>query len=314
MKTLSTLIIFCFLTLSYFSQEGVNPESPSTNTLNLRDSVKSIEERSFKGILENGLYIAVEPKWETSWERDSKSMFDPSGHLVKKIIYGDSITESRVDYYIFEKDLLIESKVHNIHRLYEYDSIGRVLQEIYKSTGPTLIGEQNNNHINKSSYNKINYYYEKNVTVKIAIDAEGTTQKIDSIFYNEKDDQIRIHSYNSSNIDYQIMDYDDEGKLILHIWADSNDGLLERTKYEYSDGQISFEEWELFNNNKPEGKILYKYERGNVISTLERDSDGTTAFITDYIYEFDSKGNWIRKIIIDDKADIYIITREIEYY
>ena len=97
--------------------------------------------------------------------------------------------------------------------------------------------------------------------------------------------------------------------------GDSEDGLMEKTIYSYENNQLSIEDWELYTDNQPDGKVIYYYEGGNEVKTVETESDGSVTNTTETTYEFDQKGNWIKKTMIDsDDGSIYIVTRKIEYY
>ena len=68
-------------------------------------------------------------------------------------------------------------------------------------------------------------------------------------------------------------------------------------------------------DNQLEGTVVYYYEGGNEVKTVESESDGTVTNTTETAYVFDQKGNWIKKIMIDsDDESIFIVTRKIEYY
>lgn len=318
MKMMTQVTIVFSILISFLSvgQDGLYPHTPNTASQNLNGNVKILQEKSFVGVDNNGTYDIHKAGWKTTWERDSKSYYDTSGNLVRQIFYDESGAESRTEYFKYDNNQLTESKMLYHHRFYEYDSIGRIQKELYKSSQPDVITTGNEKPIDISSFNDIKYFYDQNnnLILKIEIDSEDDSQTIDSVFYDEQNNPIRIHSYYRDIIEYQIMEYDNDGKLTLLSVGDNYDGLMERTKFQYSNGKISLEDWELFSENQSDGKVIYTYENGNEIKTVETDSDETISGVEESHYEFDKKGNWIRKIIIDNKGRIYIITREIEYY
>lgn len=318
MKVIKQITIIFSFFISFWSvcQERLFQHAPNTTSQNLNGPVKEIHEKSFVGGDENGVYVILKAGWKTSWERDSKSYYDTSGHQIKKTFYTSTKSESRTEYFKYENDRLTESKMLYHHTFYEYDSVGRIQFALYRSSQPEHITTGNEIPIDKSSFNIIEYFYDQkdNLTAKIETDSEDDYQSIDSIFYDNKSNPIIMQSYYHDKIKYQTMQYDTKGRLILLSVSDNYDGVLERTKYQYTNGKISTEDWELFFENQSDGKVIYTYEDGNEIKTIESESDESISSIEESQYEFDHKGNWIRKTIVDSKGRTNIITRNIKYY
>ncbi|MCK9414889.1 MAG: hypothetical protein M0Q53_21525 [Prolixibacteraceae bacterium] len=99
----------------------------------------------------------------------------------------------------------------------------------------------------------------------------------------EKGNRIR-----SNDFDFQIK-YDDQGNRI------------EVNEYN-SDGSIY-------------GRCTYKYnEKGNRIEENEYDTDDSLSSKYTYKYEYDTYGNWVKRIAFEDEIPRYILEREYEYY
>lgn len=57
---------------------------------------------------------------------------------------------------------------------------------------------------------------------------------------------------------------------------------------------------------------MTKYENYNEIEVQESDSEGHIDYIKIFKYDFDDKGNWIKKYIMN-KDENYLIRRHIVY-
>jgi len=306
------------ISISFWSigQEGVYQDAPNWSSENLKGEVKFIEEKSFNGIEQNGEYVAKSPGWQYTWERDTKSFYDSLGNLIKVDFYSSGKIE-RSEIFKYENLKLIESIRLFHHRIFEYDDLGRIKIEYYKNQQPETIKSGNESPVNKSTFSKIEYFYDNsgNLILKKETEPSNSSQSIDSIFYDAQNRPIKILSYYNDIIDFQVLNYDSNGNILQLATGDSEDGLMEKTIYSYENNQLTIEEWELYTDNQPDGKVIYYYEGGNEVKTVETESDGSVTNTTDTTYEFDQKGNWIKKTMIDsDDGNIYIVTRKIEYY
>jgi len=62
-------------------------------------------------------------------------------------------------------------------------------------------------------------------------------------------------------------------------------------------------------------KTLFKFdEKGNKTEESRYDINGNLVLDVNYKYDYDDKGNWIRKIKFENEIPEYILEREIEYY
>ena len=75
----------------------------------------------------------------------------------------------------------------------------------------------------------------------------------------------------------------------------------------------SLEHWVDYEEGEPDGYIDDKFENGNIVETTEVELDGTVTLKEFCKYEFDTKGNWIQKII-DINGKYYVVERNIEYF
>lgn len=142
-----------------------------------------------------------------------------------------------------------------------------------------------------------------------------------------------VYDYESSN-DYVIENtYNKEGQNTYkrHLkFKDGNNIEIKMYEYEYYANNFNYNGKYKSEFNEDGNKIetlsydfrnsldfqwIYKYDnRQNIIETryinFERSLDITTKFD----YQFDSSGNWIRRIEFTDNVPSFIVEREIEYY
>jgi len=52
----------------------------------------------------------------------------------------------------------------------------------------------------------------------------------------------------------------------------------------------------------------------NPTEWVNYEKDGSKKSTTTYTYEYDSRGNWIKRVIFSDSEPVLVTTREIEYY
>tara|TARA_B100000963_G_C22573034_1_gene647018 strand:- start:699 stop:1472 length:774 start_codon:yes stop_codon:yes gene_type:complete len=162
--------------------------------------------------------------------------------------------------------------------------------------------------------------------------------------YDQNGNKIEL----SSSIGWKwTYKYDDEGNLIESAFDNSNKSSNYTYTYKY-DGQIyeikevrsrftGAKDWEAtlkfdnsgnsteetFTDYDSDGSLYIKYtsnynQKGNRKEKIENNSDGSSDWKINSKYEYDSMGNWIRKINFKIKNEIEqaeeIIERKIEYY
>jgi hypothetical protein len=142
----------------------------------------------------------------------------------------------------------------------------------------------------------------------------------------------------------EIYEYDSEGKIILEKTYNSEGKYTYRCDFKYENGNVietkmfEFEyyansfnyngkytsNYDEYNNlveinsydfnNKLMYKRFYKYDNKlNIIEESYNDVQESDIRTTTYQFEFDSKGNWIRRIDFSNTIPEYIVEREIEY-
>ena len=100
----------------------------------------------------------------------------------------------------------------------------------------------------------------------------------------------RYHDAGWFCIGHEINKYDEKSNKIEENLLDNNDGTL------YS-------------------RTLLKYDdKSNVVVKSVYSADGSLRYKNTYKYDYDDKGNWVKKIDFDIDIPQYITIREIEYY
>lgn len=306
------------LALSCWShgQEGLYPHAPNLTSENLKGSVRSIEEKGFIGIEQNGEYVASRPGWEHPWQTDTKSVFDSQGNLIKVEAFVDGSIESST-VYTYKNGKLIESFLSFSHHVFEYDSLDRITVEHYESTQPAIIRSGNEAPLDEATRIKINYIYDAsgNLVIKKAEESEYMYWMVDSIFYDERNRPIKILSYDEEFVDFQIIQYDSMDNILQLVTGDTEVGLREKNYYTYVNNQLTVENSVYFQDSRPNNELIYYYENGNEVKCTEEELYDNSMYIVESSYEFDEKGNWIKKTIkVSDDENVYVITRTIEYY
>lgn len=109
------------------------------------------------------------------------------------------------------------------------------------------------------------------------------------------------YKYNSKGVSVEEETYRPEGTLKNRNVYDDNRNLLEMNRFE-QDGTIGY-------------KSTFKYDtKNNPTEWVNYEKDGSKKSTTTYTYEYDSRGNWIKRVIFSDSEPALVTTREIEYY
>lgn len=313
----TTYILFIILSLSSFGQIQKTESSPNLQNMSLYGNVKSIFEESYLGQKEGNKFITLDKKWHYSWGSDSQLIFDSLGHLIEKRITSKEGDFKIEEFYHYRANQLIESKTKYFQRKYEYDEIGKISKETVSSARRgyvTINGKKSTDSIDRS---EILYRYNNNFQVlqKIESDLRSEPNYIAEFKYDKSgniiSERIKYSFLPSESHDYK---YDQNNQLIEYKWSDSKEGLLEKTSYEYLDGNLRIELWENFEDGEKEGSVKYTYENGLPIEIIETDNDGEIIEKESIRYDYDTNGNWTKKISIVNENEIYIITRKIEYF
>lgn len=192
-------------------------------------------------------------------------------------------------------------------------------------------------------------YNSKYKLIKEVLYHKGKPLLVYKYLYNQLDELIRSNclEFGETLVDYNLYEYDSNSNLIKLMMYDSNldwieegeIGLAEIIEYKYDknnnktfekilaqDGKTSLMEFnyiydnlnnlvssEKFNKkNKDRGGCKYFYDVNNILikqKCFKNENNDIS-----YSYEFDSKRNWILKLIKENGSESILSKREIKYY
>jgi hypothetical protein len=134
--------------------------------------------------------------------------------------------------------------------------------------------------------------------------------------YDEKGNITEDNSYNhEGSFDKKYTyKYDSQRNVIEDNSFDSSHKLLKKFTYDYDGSGNKSESSQYTADGKPDKKSVYKYDMNrNIIEETITTPDGMQVRYT-YLYEFDKKYNWTRKIKFSEGKAVNLVEREIEYY
>ena len=280
---------------------SVSAQLDPVDDWNLSGKVKSVTENSYTGLATGKEYIKGPKGWSYSWKSDSRIELDSNGNIIRRTYFDNLAKLIRTDEFTFEKGKLTRSKILTQTNTFEYDSLGRIKNELYMKGDINL---------------RIIYMHDsKNrVQQKLQFNLGNELKTTDNFTYDERNNLILQESIYPGGKDSVVYTYNAKNQLTKTVWFDETRKIVERTVYEYIEGKVSYQKWEDFEEGKPDGTVEYLYEKGNEKSVVDIDADGTIAGKETHSYSYDKQGNWIRKVTIIDDEEIFIIERKIEYY
>jgi len=109
--------------------------------------------------------------------------------------------------------------------------------------------------------------------------------------------------------------YDEKGQQTERIAYRGNGTFLFRYIFKYDDNGNKTEWIQEGSDSSVVGKVVYKYnEKNNLAEETEYRGNGSVKAMYTYTYEFDKKGNWIRRKKMLDGKVAEIKERNIQYY
>lgn len=110
--------------------------------------------------------------------------------------------------------------------------------------------------------------------------------------------------------------YDKDGRMVEENLYSGGGGLHYKLKKEYDSKGNLITLTQYDSNNKYESKYTYTYDNHrNPHTETYSSADGFMNGTTSYAYEYDKKGNWIKRVKYDRHAEPFFVKeRKIEYY
>jgi len=304
MRTL--LLPFFFAVCStLFSQEQEQEDYTydSLKEQQLSGPVKSMTLKSF-GAVKNagGQIVKKAPGYQYSWFHDLHITYNLTGGalVAQEMDLSGQIVIERIFSYL--NDRLTEVKNGYDTDLFEYDANGNMVMQAKKTEDPEVQGFY--------AFLKYEYNSRGQLVKTTETDGENTWQGSVVYTYDEKGNLISTKDYYDDSY-LTTYFYNAENKLVKMVVKDGEE-IIEVTNYTY-EGSKRIESWEVYEDGKYNGKVVYTYDNDLEVKTVEY--DGQTITETQVTtYEFDSRGNWIKKIIAINGTRFYIEERVIEYY
>lgn len=255
--------------------------------LGLFGNVKSLKEYSYKAIVSFGQMEKGKRERESGL-KDKIIEFNRSGYIIEEYSYEpNDLLEKKIIFKYDGKHNKIEVNSYNFESklifkwIYEYNDKGFLTNRIcFKPDGSQYWKQSFNYDAMGNLIEEIWYTPEGVQNWKLTYGYDNQGNKIEEINYDEK----------GSLYEKQTYSYDEKGNKIEANNYDSDLSLSWKQTFLYDDKRNIVEKnWYNF-----EGSVF------NIKTTFE--------------YEYDEKGNWIRRIDSFNGIPEYILEREFEYY
>ncbi len=187
---------------------------------------------------------------------------------------------------------------------YMYDSKGNVNEENVYLASEYI------------QYKAINKYDKKNRKISEARYDKASKKLYETLSSYDGDNLVKKYTVNEKGeTDYsEEFTYDAKGNMITHSIFERYDNSNTLNSYQYDDNGNKIE-WIVAKNEKPFMTAIYTYDsKNNTTSITVTDASGTEVDKREYAYEYDQKGNWIKKTIKVKGIPQFIEERQITYY
>lgn len=299
---LFTALIFAFAFSPAFSQDEDHTFF-SMKEQQLTGPVKSVVLTSFSAKPDGkGGYVKVAPGHQYSWDHDMRIDYNENGSAIAAAkLYPDGrpMNETAFSY---ANGQLTEIRSFETVQVFEYDDKGRM----------AIMGERSAASDDEGFYAFTKYEYNDAGQLARTVDLDGEGNWDGGILYTyDATGNLIAMKEDYEDGFTETYTYDDKNRRISAIVKDDF-GIQEKTTFVY-DGKKTTETWEVYDNGVYSGKIVYTYENGLEVKTVEY--DGQTVSETQVTsYTFDSNNNWIRKVVAINGKKFFIEERVIAYY
>ncbi|MGZ4058043.1 MAG: hypothetical protein ACXVPU_03400 [Bacteroidia bacterium] len=148
--------------------------------------------------------------------------------------------------------------------------------------------------------------------------SDSTLEKKTIWKYDAKGNNIEATDYkpNGDLSTKSTFEYDEKGNEIQCDMYGIDGKITYVYKWEYDkSGNKIIEELYDFGGKFLNSKKTFSYDnKGNTIEEKDYNSTGSLKATIDYKYDFDTRGNWIKRTELDDNTIVFITLREITYF
>jgi hypothetical protein len=152
------------------------------------------------------------------------------------------------------------------------------------------------------------------------VSGDGTVDLISEIKTDAKGNKVEQQDkrQNSSTILFNykyLYKYDEKGQEIERTAFRGNGTFLFRYSFIYDDNGNRIEWVQVASDSSVTAKVIYKYDdKNNLIEESEYEKGNKLKAAYTYTYEFDKKGNWIRRTKLQKNSPVEIKERQISYH
>lgn len=302
------MLILCVILFVSCSDSKQNTKTKKTDLQKheLNGNVKSIEEKEFEGIEKFG-----EPV-RTKLEYIRTRLFDNYGRLMEsKSLYSDGSLIGMNTYKYDKNGNLIEDKWYqsrglSMYHIYKYDTKGNNIEDNhYESDGKLsskIINkfDLNNNEVDSRVYVSNGSLYRK------------TLSKFDDDNFKIQEEVSEFDGSRLVVIKKESMENDERGNVIKENSYDEKGNLEYFYMYTYNEKDNKLEE--TFSKEGGNTKKTNKYNKsGHCFEGIEYLNDVLKDKFTN-VFQYDNKGNWVKRIHYNNGVISSIDERKIKYY
>lgn len=285
-----------------FTDEGLLARERSYIT---EDPIETKEFNGREKPLEIVQYVDNKPFIKTSYEWDTSGKNNTA--IIRRNGDNSEIDHVKMEFHadkLAKKTTLSAQNIPTETTAYIYDSKGNVIEEDFYLTSYTIqykniykydkknrqISEASYTAAGKKNFETISEYKGNNLTKKYTINAKGETEYSEDFTYDQKGNiltKLRYESIDKSTIQDKFM-YDDKGNKVS---------------------------WQILKNNTPISGAQFSYDsHNNLTSVISTDDKNNVIDKREYTYEYDKKGNWIKKTSRINNTKLLSSERTITYF
>lgn len=299
------IVLFTFL--SFFGEKALSGNRKELSTKNLIGNICSLKESSFIAVVDSEIVK------KGSVRNILTSSYNENGDLIEETDQSSNgIVIGRFVYKYDRIGNLVEKQSYNSESLedrncYKYDNSGHLIEEsLYKSNNSLLlkiICRYNNKgqQIERDSYRS-----DGNLFIRTVYRYDNQGNEIEEINYDQENHLDSKTSFK----------YDSKGNKIEENIYNSDDNLFRKYSFRYDKNSNLIERCIYFPWGSLISKFTYRFDNnGNPCEENSYNSDGTLKSTSGFIYsEFDKRGNWLKKVKLENGKPVGITCRDLEYY
>ena len=306
----SVNVFLSILFMVFLSITNVQSQETNFQGLKLKSNVKSYILKTYIAQKE-ALKISKESLAYNEYELVT---FGTNGNISEINYYNsiDTFISKKLYQYDSNNNLAKVVFTDSTNQLYEYDTNGNQIKFSEYNNNDELVGLEMyefdvvGNRTSATSYN----------TNKFELEINGAIASITNYKYDDLGNKIEEINYNSKEVINYKVTFKYDNKNIAEMESFDTEGKLSsKSTFKYDD-KNNVSEVNVFIETPPLTEIEEVNENG-VKYTQETTYASDELYLENvitYTYKYDSRGNWIEKIKIENEIPMEITTREFVYY